>query len=74
MGNAAPTGKLIKNLEDAKKAQERARPTVAKGKRPVKGVRNSGATADLPTLPALLKQKETTVNALNYNCDFRRLT
>ena len=73
LANDAPAGKLIKNLEEAKKAQERAKPKEKQAKRVVRGARLSNA-AELPTLPTLLKQKETTVNALNYNCDFRRLT
>ena len=53
--NEAPTGKLIKNLEDAKKAYERAKPNDAKSKRITKGTRHSCSFTDIPTLPTLLK-------------------
>ena len=42
LSNEAPTGRLMKNLEDAKKAYERGKPKDTKSKRMAKGTRNSG--------------------------------
>ena len=42
LSNETPAGRLMKNLEDAKKAYERGKPKDAKSKHMAKGTRNRG--------------------------------
>jgi uncharacterized protein YgiB involved in biofilm formation len=61
-------GKLLKNLDTCRKANEK----LANARAAINRAKETNET--VPSLRELLKMKESCVNPLNYSCEFSRLT